>query len=456
MIVAKFGGSSMADAIAMRRSAKVTKDHSDESNNIRIVVVSATYGTTNDLVELATKAPTSPWSDCKPIYQRIEERHLRICEELNAPEKTIRAVKKLLTEAKMMSKGMNYLKDCSPKAYDSLVSVGERISSTLFVLAMQEVYGSEIGIEWFDAREVIKTDEQYGRALPELGKIAKLAKEKLIPIVQNKIVITQGFIGSNEEGVTTTLGRGGSDYSAALLAEAVNATELQIWTDVPGIATTDPRICKNAKPINEISFTEAAELATFGAKILHPTTVWPTMRKQIPIFVGSSIDSGNAGERQGTWVREAAKETPLVRAIALREKQTIITITTPRMVSAYGYLADIFSIFKRHKTPVDLVTTSEISVSLTVHDQDLLNKELLDEVNALGQVTIENDLSLVSLIGNNINHTSGFGREILNSVGDINVRLLSSGASKHNFCFLVDRNHANLAIEKLHEQFLEN
>ncbi len=448
----------MADATAMRRSAAVTKKHSKKSTenfSIRVVVVSATYGTTNDLVELAELAPVKPWTECKKIYQRIEERHLRICEELGAPDKTIRAVKKLLTEAKMMSKGMNYLKDCSPKAYDSLLSVGERLSSTLFVLAMEEIYGDDIEIKWFDAREVLKTDEQYGRALPNLKKIEKLAKEKIIPIIKDKIIITQGFIGSNDEGITTTLGRGGSDYSAALFAEALNAEELQIWTDVPGIATTDPRICAKAKSIEEISFTEAAELATFGAKILHPTTVWPTMRKQIPIFVGSSIESGEGNNRQGTWVREVAKEAPLVRAIALRESQTIVTITTPRMVSAYGYLADIFAIFKKHKTPVDLVTTSEISVSLTVNEADLKNRELFEEVQSLGEVSIEQNLSLISLVGNNINHTVGFAREILNNIGDTNVRLLASGASKHNFCFLVDKAHAKDTIQRLHHRFLE-
>lgn len=454
MIVAKFGGSSMADATAMRRSAKVTKTHSI-NNQIRVIVVSATYGTTNDLVELSTLAPNRPWTECKPIYKRIEDRHLQICEELQANDQTLRAVKKLLNEAKMMAKGMNYLKDCSPKAYDSLLSVGERLSSTLFVLAMQETFKSEIEIEWFDARTIIKTDDQFGRALPNLKEISEKTKEHLLPIAKEKIVITQGFIGSNDEGVTTTLGRGGSDYSAALLAEALDSDELQIWTDVPGIATTDPRICSAAKSIPEISFTEAAELATFGAKILHPTTVWPTMRKSIPIFVGSSIESGGPSERQGTWVRKAAKDNPLIRAIALRENQTIITITTPRMVSAYGYLADIFSIFKKHKTPVDLVTTSEISVSLTVNDNDLNNRELKDEIKSLGQVSVDKDLSLISIIGNNINHTSGLGLKILDSVGDINVRSLSSGASKHNFCLLVEKELAKEAIKRLHHRFLE-
>lgn len=446
MIVAKFGGSSMADAKAMRRSAKVAFDQ----ENMGMVIVSATYGTTNDLVELGQYAPIKTWAQCKPIFKRIEERHYSICEELGADDEMIKQVRKLLTEAKMMAKGMNYLKDCSPKAMDGLLSVGERISSTLFVLAMREVFDREV--IWFDAREALKTDDQFGRALPELNEISRECKNKLKPLIdKGAVIVSQGFIGSTKEGLTTTLGRGGSDYSAALFAEGLEADLLQIWTDVAGVATTDPRICENAQPIAELSFTEAAELATFGAKVLHPTTVWPAMRGEIPVFVGSSYES----EARGTMIKESTESSPLVRAIALREKQTLISITTPRMVQVYGYLANIFEVFKRHKVPIDLVTTSEISVAITVNDSELVNPELHQELNALGNVHREDDLSLVSLIGNNINHTSGLGNQVLDAIDDINIRLVSSGASKHNFCVLLEKAQAKDAIKRLHAKFLE-
>ena len=264
--------------------------------------------------------------------------------------------------------------------------------------------------------------------------------------------MTQGFIGRNAQGQTTTLGRGGSDYSAALLAEGVGASVLQIWTDMPGVATTDPRICPKARPLEELSFAEAAELATFGAKILHPTTVWPAMRKDIPIFVGTSLI---AGEQQGTWIRRAASKEPVVRAIALRERQSLLTLSTPRMVSSYGFLYDIFRIFKQHKISVDLVSTSEISVSITVGEAILDNHGLTRDLSCLGQVKMEGGLALISLIGNRINRTPGLGVQVLTAASPANIRLLCCGASQHNFCFLVNASYARQVVQSLHQKFLE-
>jgi len=446
-IVAKFGGSSMADATAMRRSAKVAS----EQAGLQLIIVSATYGTTNQLIELAKKAEYEKWPKARNLYKKIEERHLQIAKELLADDETLEKIKQLLNEAKTMAKGMNYLKDCSAKAMDSLYSVGERLSSTLFLLAVKEAMPDK-EIKWLDARTVLRTNDNFGMAFPELPIIAELCEEKLRKDLDNDVLfISQGFIGSNSDGLTTTLGRGGSDYSAALLAEGIKADTLQIWTDVAGISTTDPRICPSARPLEEISFTEAAELATFGAKILHPTTIWPVMRQNINVFVGSSIES----QKKGTWIRKSTDNAPLIRAIALRERQSIVTVTTPRMVSVHGYLADIFNIFRDHQVSVDLITTSEISVSITVNHTTLVNCELLAALEKLGLVKVENNYALVSLIGNNINHTPGLAKNILTTINEINVRLIATGASVHNFCFLVAQKDGVEAVKRLHQRFLD-
>ena len=262
--------------------------------------------------------------------------------------------------------------------------------------------------------------------------------------------MTQGFIGSTKEGMTTTLGRGGSDYSAALLAEGLGADILEIWTDVAGIATTDPRLCKEARAISEISFKEASELATFGAKILHPATLLPAIRSDIPVFVGSSFNP----ELGGTWIKKEVDEAPLIRAMALRKKQTLVTLSTPEMLYSHGFLYQIFKVFNDHKVSIDTITTSEISVALTLDDSTLLNRDLVMDLEKFADVKSEDNLALVSLIGNNINHTPGLAKQIFDSIPDINVRMICLGASKHNFCFMINDNLGSEVVNRLHRTFI--
>lgn len=330
------------------------------------------------------------------------------------------------------------------------------MSTVLFTEAMGKVlekHNSRKTAELFDVRQVLRTDDSFGKAKPLTLEIKKLCEEHLGFLRDHKkIVVTQGFIGMTDEGMTTTLGRGGSDYSAALLAEGVGADILEIWTDVAGIATTDPRLCPKAKPIKEISFKEASELATFGAKVLHPATLLPAIRKNIPVFVGSSFDA----EARGTWVRKDVDEHPLIRAMALRKKQVLVTLSTPEMLYAHGFLFQIFKVFNDHKVSIDAITTSEISVSVTLDDSTLLNKRLIADLSQFADVQVEENLALISLIGNNINHTSGLGKQIFEAISDINVRMICLGASKHNFCFLVSDEQGPEAIRRLHECFIES
>lgn len=449
ILVSKFGGTSMGDATCMLRSAEVALDRKSS-----IVVVSATSGTTNDLIKIGETAEAGNFHETEALLKKITEKHLKIAEELKADEQTLTTLKKQLEEMDSIAKGIHLLRDCSPKAKDVLMSLGERMSSILFTVALRNIFQKNkynSTAQWLDVRSVLKTDEQFGKARPLTETIIQLCKKNLVPSLKSGTVfVTQGFIGETLNGATTTLGRGGSDYSAAILAEGISADTLEIWTDVAGVATTDPRICPEAIVIDEISFKEMSELATFGAKVLHPATLLPAIRSHIPVLVASSFEP----KKPGTWVRKEVSNSPLIRAMALRKNQTLVTVSTPEMLHTHGFLYQIFKIFNDHKVSIDAITTSEISVSFTLDNSDSLNKVLLEELSKVAEVHIEKDLSLVSLIGNNINHTPGLAKKIFESISDINVRMICYGASRHNFCFLVNDNKGVEVIQKLHKQFI--
>lgn len=450
LVVSKFGGTSMGDADCMLRSAEVSFRQGSG-----LVVVSATSGTTNDLIALGKTAESQAWSESEKILSKIQDKHNKIAQDLKLPADAKAKLETLFEEMSSLAKGMHLLKDCSVKAMDTLMSLGERMSSVLFTEAMSQVlkkHGSAKSAELLDVRTVLRTDDQFGKAKPLTNDVANLCQKNLSFLREGKkVMCTQGYIGMTEEGITTTLGRGGSDYSAAILAEGVSADVLEIWTDVAGIATTDPRLCPKAQPISEISFKEASELATFGAKVLHPATLLPAIRKNIPVFVGSSFDV----EARGTWVRMDVEDHPLIRAMALRKKQVLVTLSTPEMLYAHGFLFQIFKIFNDHKVSIDAITTSEISVSVTLDDSTLLNKSLIKDLSQIADVQVEENLALISLIGNNINHTPGLGKRIFETIPDINVRMICLGASKHNFCFLVADEQGPEVIKRLHACFIE-
>ncbi len=446
LVVSKFGGTSMADAQAMLSAAKVSK-----LKNSTLIVVSATSGTTNQLLELVEMGTKGQWTEAQELINRMRQRHVVIAKELRANTQTLERVEELCTELETLIHGVSLLRECSLKAKDRIQSIGERLSSAIFTQAMLATDPSR-PVELLDAREILRTDDQFTRAVPIIEEMKRLAQIKLGKLSPTGTrYITQGFIGRTEDGETTTLGRGGSDYSASLFAEAVGATICEIWTDVDGIASTDPRLCPKARPIREISFQEAAEMAVFGAKVLHPTTLTPARRAGIPVFVGSTFDP----QGPGTWVRNECQERPLVRALALKKAQALVTISTPKMLNAYGFLASIFTIFAEHKVAVDAITTSEISVSMTLDEGVADNRHLIRDLSALGEVKVERGFSLVSLIGNNINHTPGLARSLFEVLENVNIRMICQGASVHNCCFLVASRDAEAAICGLHARFLE-
>ena len=444
--VAKFGGTSVANFEAMSRCATIIENNP----NTKLVVSSACSGVTNLLVELANGVQDQ--GRRQELMSQLTDIHHAILDQLAEPMSVEKEIHTILDNVASAAEAASF--QSSAKLTDHLVACGELMSTHLFAQILRERGVSAVR---FDIREVLRTNDAYGKAEPQLEQISQLAQEKLIPLCQEHVVITQGFIGADDEGNTTTLGRGGSDYSAALIAESVLASGLEIWTDVPGIYTTDPRIAPKASPIPEISFSEASEMANFGAKILHPSTLVPALRHQIPVFVGSSKEP----EKGGTWIRQQVESSPLFRALALRCNQTMVTLRSANMFHAYGFLAKVFEILAKHKISVDLITTSEISVSLTLDQTDTsggapqLPEVVRKELEELCTVDVEHNLCLVALIGNNMSESKGYAKQVFSTLEDFNLRMICYGASPHNLCFLVHESVSRSAIQKLHQELFE-
>lgn len=440
LTVAKFGGTSVANHEAMLRCANIIKN--DLSN--RIVVVSASAGVTNHLVRLG-QADVSA-DERSDVIESIRVIQYAIAEALENRAELKQTIDGKLAELATLAS--NQFEQFTAKNSDEILSFGEQLSSHLFTQVLRSV---GVNATCFDVRTVMKTNSLYGKAVVDIDALKQQAVNELVPQLNDSVVVTQGFIGQDGLGHTTTLGRGGSDYSAALLAEAVDATNLSIWTDVVGIFTTDPRITDQARAIPEISFGEAAEMATFGAKILHPATLIPAMRQNIPVFVGSSKEP----ESGGTLIQQSVASSPTYRSIALRREQTLVTVKSPAMLHASGFLAKVFAILAKHELSVDLITTSEISVALTFDNptgstQSLINNEVVKELEQLCEVSVEHGLSLVAVIGNNLHATKGLGTHVFDKINDFNIRMICHGASSNNLCFLVPEQDANTIVEQLH------
>ncbi|OUF23393.1 lysine-sensitive aspartokinase 3 [Enterobacter kobei] len=445
-VVAKFGGTSVADYDAMNRSADVVL----ADPNTRLVVLSASAGVTNLLVSLSEGLEATERFVKLDALRKIQ---FDILERLQNPNVIREEVERLLENITTLAEAASLA--TSTALTDELVSHGELVSTLLFVEIMRE---RNVQAQWFDVRKVMRTSDRFGRAEPDVEMLAELTNLQLAPRLAEGMVVTQGFIGSEAKGRTTTLGRGGSDYTAALLGEALHATRVDIWTDVPGIYTTDPRVVSAAKRIDVIAFEEAAEMATFGAKVLHPATLLPAVRSDIPVFVGSSKDP-KAG---GTLVCKKTENPPLFRALALRRRQTLVTLHSHNMLHSRGFLAEVFGILARHNISVDLITTSEVSIALTLDTtgststgDTLLTQSLLIELSELCRVEVEENLALVAIIGNKLSRACGVGKEVFGVLDPFNIRMICYGASSYNLCFLVPADQAEQVVQKLHQNLFE-
>ena len=440
--IAKFGGTSVANFAAMEKCADIIL----KQKSVRVVVLSASAGITNLLIELATGVDATQRA---ALLAQVRDIEYAIINQLSHAEIISQEINRLLENIEMLSEAAALA--TSDALTDELVSHCELMSTLLFVELFRE---KGISADWFDVRKVMKTNDLFCHAEPDMAQLTELTQSLIQPRLPETVIVTQGFIGQEPKGKTTTLGRGGSDYTAALIGEALGMSRVDIWTDVPGIYSTDPRIVPQAHRIDHIAFDEAAEMATFGAKILHPATLLPAVRSGIPVFVGSS----KAPEEGGTLVCAQTDNPPVFRAIALRRNQTLLTLHSLKMLHARGFLAEIFTILSRHHISVDVITTSEVSIALTLDTTgttsssgSLLTNALLTELSALCRVEVEEDLALVAIIGNSLSQVNGLGSQIFGTLEDYNIRMISHGASTHNLCLLVDGKDADNIVRKLHD-----
>ena len=445
MIVLKFGGTSVQNAALMDRALDITLRRIQDSP---ILVASALSKITDTLLKLAAAAADGDRETASFLLEDMFNRHLTLAKELLSGEQLEKAVAQIdqyKQELGSLIKGISLLKECSRRTLDTILSFGELLSTTLLAYRAKE---RGIQTEWIDSRLFMRTDDNFSAAVPNIKEIRKLSKKYLKPS-PGKLIICQGFIGSTEDGVTTTLGRGGSDYTATLIGSALGASAVEIWTDVDGIMTTDPRIIPQARSIPEISYKEAAELAYFGAKVVHPSSIQPAIEQKIPVWVKNT----NNPEHPGTVILPDV-ESAGIRAIAAKKSLTLINVVSSRMLNAYGFLSKIFSIFEKYRTPVDLIATSEVSVTMSVDTVSRL-REIIHELQQFSEVDIRRSRSIICIVGKDIWEQGEYFVRTFSALQSIPIKLISYGGSHINLSLVVPEEHCEDAVRSLHKEFFE-
>ncbi|MEQ8762528.1 MAG: lysine-sensitive aspartokinase 3 [Planctomycetota bacterium] len=446
MLVMKFGGSSVADADCFRQ---VTELVAEAAGQQPLVVLSAMGKTTNALFEAAAHAERGDEGAALDRISGVLQLHWETCLDLfeqKVPPSLETHLATLQEELSLFLRGVAMLKELSPRTLDAIVSFGERLSTRIFHAHIER----RLPALWCDARQVLRTDSRFGRGRPNRPAIRQLAERHWRePLGQGKILITQGYVGATEDGITTTLGRGGSDYSAALFGEGLGAEEVQIWTDVNGIMTCDPRIVADAHPIARLSFAEAAELAAFGAKVLHPATIQPAVEAHIPVTVRNTKHP----DGPYTTVTEEARHERPITALACRGPITVLTVHSSRMLEQPGFLARVFDIFREHQVSVDLVATAEVSISLTVDDTQAL-PAVCEELRAFSRVEISENRSIIALVGEQLKRTPGLSARIFTALAHINIEMISMGANEINLSLVLQQEDAEEAVRRLHRILL--
>jgi len=445
----KFGGTSVADSGAF---AKVSSIVAAAETQRPVVVVSAIAGCTNALLASVERARAGELRGATRSLEEQFERHTTISNDL-VDSKTRTGIDSAIAEARrdirQLLKIIAAYPVTGPPLQDQIVAYGEVLSSQLLAAVLR---ASGLQAQYVDARTCVTTDENFGAAIPLPGTMTR-TRDSLSPLIEaGTIPVLGGFIGSTEKGVTTTLGRGGSDYSAAIVGAALGAREIQIWTDVSGVLTADPRVVASAQTIPVLSYQEAAELAYFGAKVLHPKTIQPAIEQNIPVRVCNS----HAPEDAGTMIVGESQAAPqTIKAIAHKSGITTVQISSARMLGAYGFLRALFEVFEQHQTAVDVVTTSEVSVSLSIDDVSQLPL-IIPALEKLGAVEVEEQRTIVSVIGEGLRNTPGIAARVFSTMADINVSMISVGASSVNLTFMVDDAHAHEVIARLHRVCFED
>jgi aspartate kinase len=446
----KFGGTSVEDPAAIRRTAAIVAGRVAQGKQ-PIVVVSAMAKVTDQLLRAAAIAAEGDRTGALAISSRLRSRHRDTAAALVADSGAlVDRIDLKFDSLDEILRGLSAILELTPRVSDLIVSFGELFSSHIVAAAFRELGINSVHV---DARQIIITDSQFQKAIPQDALIEERAPKKLLPLIaENQVPVMGGFIASNQAGISTTLGRGGSDFTAALIGGALRAEAIEIWTDVDGIMTADPRVCPDALRVKIISFEEAAELAYFGAKVLHPATILPAVKKNIPVLVLNSRNAACEGTRIISLPPHC--KSPF-KSIAVKKKLSIIDVVASRMLMTHGYLKDIFDIFDKHQCPVDMVSTSEVSVSLTVDSNDKL-PAIAADLSQLADVKYEGRKALVCMVGDDIRGKSGISAQVFSAIRHINVRMISQGASEINMSFMIDEDDADEAVRSLHAAFFQD
>jgi len=446
VIVVKFGGTSVGDAEAIKRAAAIVVSRRERRP---IVVVSAMAGVTNALLAIAEQSSRGQLIGAIRNIEGLRERHMEEAERLLGDtaecEELCGDMSAMIDELAHLTEALNTLGDVSPRSLDAIAAYGEQLSSQLVVAAFRQC---GVPAEHVDAREVMITDDAFTRAEPDVDAITEASQRLLAPLARDgRVPVLGGFIGSTPRHVTTTLGRGGSDYSAALIGAALQAEAIEIWTDVDGMLTADPRVVDGARLLERVGFDEASELASFGAKVLHPMTIYPAVRLGIPVLVLNS----RRPEGKGTLITFESPRRP-VTAIAGKSGVTLIRLRTPRMLLTEGFLRTTFDVFHRHRASIDVVATSEVSVSLTIDDASRLDA-LLPDLRELGDVAIERSRGIIAVVGAELSAGGEHMARALRALQDTRIHMLSLSATGINLTIVVDGEAVTPVMRRLHDEF---
>jgi len=449
-LIMKFGGTSVGDAKAIERVVAIVRDRLPLRP---VVVVSAMVRVTDQLLQMARAAGAGDRKTALTLARELRERHYNTAGELLGTALFTQFHSDLGTEFEELEellRGISAVGELTPRTTDHVASFGEVLSSKLVTAALS---AHEIESTLVDSRDCIVTDEAFTRAAPVFEDTNTKLRENVQPLLdEGRVPVMGGFIASTRAGITTTIGRGGSDFSASIVGAGLGAERIEIWTDVDGMMTTDPNLCPDAHRIKVISFDEAAELAYFGAKVLHPATVLPAIQKNIPVYILNSLNPACEGTR---ITARAPHCKNFFKAIAAKKRITIVDVAAPRMLLAHGFLKSIFEAFDRHRIPVDVVSTSEVSVSLTVDSNESI-PALAADLARLADVKYEGLKAIVCLVGENLREIPGIAGHVFGELSDVKIRMISQGASEINLTFVIDEDQVRSVVQRLHKAFFSD
>jgi len=477
MVVQKFGGTSVADPTAIRRLIEIVRTARARDARGPAVVVSAMSRVTDALLAIAAAGGADRLNEALPRVEELRERHLAAARDLVAGPAQVALLAQIGDHFDQLTgivRALAVLREVSPRTLDVVASMGELLSSRLIAAALTS---AGVPAEWVDARSVIVTNDEHTRATPLTDETYAAVRRVAGPILDSgRVPVLGGFIGATLEGHTSTLGRGGSDYSGALVGAGIGASEIQIWTDVDGMLTADPRIVKSPRLVSQLSFAEAAELAYFGAKVLHPSTILPAVEHNIPVrILNSSKPDGTgtlitANRSNGSYEREEYYIQPAVEdgsgvtrrappngigrltGLASKRDVTVIDITSSRMLMAYGFLRRVFEVFERYRTAVDMVTTSEVSVSITVDDRRHLDA-IVEAISEFSEVSVEREMALLCAVGDVLRDVPELAAKVVRVLEEVPLRMISQAASRRNITVVLRQVDLPYAMERLHEEF---